>query len=274
MSRSPGVPRRRALATGVRIFRQARREGVGHRRIAAAWVQLMSRLGYHRFLRTGRLGWARSPSRSAVAFRRTSSAFTRRPRSRRPGSASTCSTTPNGSGSSTLRLREEPSRLREGHGDRAADDRVLPGGLARRDARVDPREVLRWSDTVDSPFETISRDRFLDKRDPVLAHTRDRASAARIYFESHQSLDPDLRVTVPGPSPPTRTTSRSIRGPGGGTVPPHRAMAGARGGGHFPRAGRCRGSSCAIWQEGLAAVQAARGLRLRGRKPRRATIGE
>jgi hypothetical protein len=53
-----------------------------------------------------------------------------------------------------------------------------------------------WSDTEDSPFETISRERVLD--DVTLYWlTRSGASAARIYCESHNSLDPELRVDVP-----------------------------------------------------------------------------
>ncbi|MCT2586609.1 epoxide hydrolase family protein [Actinophytocola gossypii] len=57
-------------------------------------------------------------------------------------------------------------------------------------------KFAEWSDTEDSPFETISRDRVLD--DVTLYWlTRTGASAARIYYESHNSLDPDLRVDVP-----------------------------------------------------------------------------
>lgn len=56
-----------------------------------------------------------------------------------------------------------------------------------------------WTDTVDSPFETISPDRILD--DVTLYWlTRTGASAARIYYESHggvNRLDPELRVNVP-----------------------------------------------------------------------------
>ncbi|WP_242864346.1 hypothetical protein [Microbacterium testaceum] len=57
-------------------------------------------------------------------------------------------------------------------------------------------KFFEWSDTVDSPFVTISRDRFLDNA-TLYWLTATGASAARIYFESHQSLDLDLRVTVP-----------------------------------------------------------------------------
>lgn len=57
-------------------------------------------------------------------------------------------------------------------------------------------KFAEWSDTEDSPFETLSRDRVLD--DVTLYWlTRTGASAARIYYESHSSLDPELRVDVP-----------------------------------------------------------------------------
>jgi pimeloyl-ACP methyl ester carboxylesterase len=57
-------------------------------------------------------------------------------------------------------------------------------------------KFAEWSDTEDSPFETISRDSILD--DVTLYWlTRTGASAARIYYESHNSLDPELRVDVP-----------------------------------------------------------------------------
>ena len=57
-------------------------------------------------------------------------------------------------------------------------------------------KFAEWSDTADSPFETISLDRILD--DVTLYWlTRSGASAARIYYESHNSLDPELRVDVP-----------------------------------------------------------------------------
>lgn len=53
-----------------------------------------------------------------------------------------------------------------------------------------------WTDTEDSPFETIPRDRLLDNV-TLYWLTRSGASSARIYFESHNSLDPELRVDVP-----------------------------------------------------------------------------
>ncbi|GAB2693548.1 epoxide hydrolase family protein [Nocardia thraciensis] len=57
-------------------------------------------------------------------------------------------------------------------------------------------KFAEWTDTGDSPFETISRDRFLDNV-TLYWLTATGASAARIYYESHNSLDPELRVDVP-----------------------------------------------------------------------------
>ncbi|MGI5369352.1 epoxide hydrolase family protein [Streptomyces iakyrus] len=57
-------------------------------------------------------------------------------------------------------------------------------------------KFAEWSDTDDSPFERISRDRILDNV-TLYWLTRTGASAARIYWESHNSLDPGLRVDVP-----------------------------------------------------------------------------
>ena len=57
-------------------------------------------------------------------------------------------------------------------------------------------KFAEWTDTRDSPFETISRDRLLDNVS-LYWLMRTGASSARIYFESHDSLDPGLRVDVP-----------------------------------------------------------------------------
>ncbi|GAA5051858.1 epoxide hydrolase family protein [Nocardia callitridis] len=57
-------------------------------------------------------------------------------------------------------------------------------------------KFAEWTDTEDTPFETIAMDRILD--DVTLYWlTRTGASAARIYYESHNALDPQLRVEVP-----------------------------------------------------------------------------
>ncbi|WP_166968897.1 epoxide hydrolase family protein [Brevibacterium atlanticum] len=57
-------------------------------------------------------------------------------------------------------------------------------------------KFAEWTDTEDSPFETISRDRLLDNVS-LYWLMRTGASSARIYFESHNSLDPELRVDIP-----------------------------------------------------------------------------
>lgn len=57
-------------------------------------------------------------------------------------------------------------------------------------------KIAEWTDTEDCPFETLSRDSVLDNV-TLYWLTCTGASAARIYFESHDSLDPDLRVDVP-----------------------------------------------------------------------------
>lgn len=57
-------------------------------------------------------------------------------------------------------------------------------------------KFAEWTDTVDGPFETIPVDRLLDNV-TLYWLMRTGASSARIYYESHNSLDPNLRVDVP-----------------------------------------------------------------------------
>lgn len=57
-------------------------------------------------------------------------------------------------------------------------------------------KFAEWSDTERSPFDTISLDRFLDNV-TLYWLTASGASSARIYRESHNSIDPHLRVDVP-----------------------------------------------------------------------------
>ncbi|ANN18346.1 epoxide hydrolase [Amycolatopsis orientalis] len=118
-------------------------------------------------------------------------------------------------------------------------------------------KFAEWTDTEDSPFETISRDRILDNV-TLYWLTRSGASAARIYWESHNSLDPDLRVDVPSaitmyprdiekyPRPLARERYRRIA----------RWRSPERGG-HFPSL-EVPGYFVKDLQEGLAAVLAAR----------------
>lgn len=60
-------------------------------------------------------------------------------------------------------------------------------------------KFAEWTDTDDSPFETVSLDRLLDNV-TLYWLTRTGASSARIYYESHggvNAFDTELRVDVP-----------------------------------------------------------------------------
>jgi pimeloyl-ACP methyl ester carboxylesterase len=172
-------------------------EGWGTERIAAAWVGLMERLGYDRFLAHGG-DWG-GPVTIALAGRFPERVI---------GIHTTTPVAPPGLSLDVLDCAErrwvEQTRAFEAH--RLAYAKVMATapqtiGYALVDSPVGllawiVEKFFEWSDTADSPFETISRDRVLDNV-TLYWLTATGASAARIYFESHQSLDPDLRVTVP-----------------------------------------------------------------------------
>ncbi|TLG01875.1 alpha/beta fold hydrolase [Nocardia cyriacigeorgica] len=171
--------------------------GWGTEKIAAAWVQLMGRLGYRTFLAHGG-DWGGNittvlagrfpehvlgvhtlfaeapPGLSTDGLTQLERAWTQETRdfwTRRAAYAKQQATRPQTIGYS---LVDSPVGLLAWILDKFAE----------------------WSDTDDSPFETISRDRILD--DVTLYWlTRTGASAARIYYESHNCLDPELRVDVP-----------------------------------------------------------------------------
>ncbi|MFD6496946.1 epoxide hydrolase family protein [Streptomyces sp. NPDC060188] len=171
--------------------------GWGTERIAAAWVELMGRLGYGKFLAHGgdwggvittTLGgrfpehvlgihttFAEAPpgltTDGLTAVERGWTEETRDFWRRRAAYAKQQATRPQTIGYS---LVDSPVGLLAWILDKFAE----------------------WSDTEDSPFEAISIDSVLD--DVTLYWlTRTGASAARIYYESHKSLDPALRVDVP-----------------------------------------------------------------------------
>jgi pimeloyl-ACP methyl ester carboxylesterase len=234
-------------------------EGWGTERIAAAWVQLMRRLGYDRFLAHGG-DWG-GPVTIALGGRFPEHII---------GIHTTMPSAPPG-----LRLggldateRQWVEHTRAFERNRLAYARVMATapqtiGYSLVDSPVGllawiVEKFFEWSDTVDSPFETISRDRFLDNV-TLYWLTATGASAARIYFESHQTLDPDLRVTVPAalttyphdiekhPRPWAEERFRHIvrwRAP--------------EAGGHFP-ALEMPGEFVRDLREGLAAVLAASG---------------
>ncbi|MFW6691785.1 epoxide hydrolase family protein [Streptomyces sp. MAR4 CNX-425] len=171
--------------------------GWGTEKIAAAWVELMGRLGYGTFLAHGG-DWGGNIT-SVLAGRFPAHVL---------GVHSTFAEAP--PGLTTDGLTETERRWAEGTRDfwrrRGAYAKLMATGpqtigYALTDSPVGLLAWLldkfaEWSDTDDSPFERISRDRILD--DVTLYWlTRSGASSSRIYYESHNSVDPELRVDVP-----------------------------------------------------------------------------
>ncbi|GAA1028607.1 MULTISPECIES: epoxide hydrolase family protein [Amycolatopsis] len=171
--------------------------GWGTEKIAAAWVELMGRLGYREFLAHGG-DWGgnittvlagRFPERVLGVH----TLFAEGP----PGLST------DGLTADERRWTEETRHFWRHRAAYAKQQATRPQtiGYSLVDSPVGLLAWLvdkfaEWSDTEDSPFETISRDRVLD--DVTLYWlTRSGASAARIYYESHNSLDPELRVDVP-----------------------------------------------------------------------------
>jgi pimeloyl-ACP methyl ester carboxylesterase len=172
--------------------------GWGTEKIAAAWVELMGRLGYSEFLAHGG-DWGGNITtvlggRFPAHVLGIHTTFAEAP----PG------LTTDGLTAVERRWTEETRDFYEGpHGAYAKQQATRPQtiGYSLVDSPVGLLawildKFAEWSDTEDSPFETISIDRVLD--DVTLYWlTRTGASAARIYYESHNSLDPELRVDVP-----------------------------------------------------------------------------
>ncbi|WP_086852894.1 epoxide hydrolase family protein [Amycolatopsis kentuckyensis] len=171
--------------------------GWGTEKIAAAWVELMGRLGYRRFTAHGG-DWGgnittvlggRFPDHVLGIHTTFAEGL--------PGA------TTDGLTAEERRWTEETRHFWRHRAAYAKQQATRPQTIGY--SLVDsPAGLLawildkfaEWSDTEDSPFETISRDRVLD--DVTLYWlTRSGASAARIYYESHNSLDPELRVDVP-----------------------------------------------------------------------------
>ncbi|MFB7238807.1 epoxide hydrolase [Streptomyces sp. NPDC056269] len=171
--------------------------GWGTERIAAAWVELMKRLGYDRFAAHGG-DWGGNIT-TVLAGRFPEHVL---------GIHTLFAEAPPGLTTDGLSAveREWTEETRDFWQHRAAyakqqASRPQTIGYALVDSPVGLLawildKFAEWSDTEDSPFETMSRDRVLD--DVTLYWlTRTGASAARIYYESHNSLDPELRVDVP-----------------------------------------------------------------------------
>ncbi|OIJ23730.1 epoxide hydrolase family protein [Nocardioides luteus] len=171
--------------------------GWGTEKTAAAWVELMRRLGYDEFLAHGG-DWGGNIT-TVLAGRFPDHVL---------GIHTTFAEGP--PGLSTDGLTPQERTWAEGTRDfwrhraayakqQATRPQTIGYGLV--DSPVGLLAWLldkfaEWSDTDDSPFETISRERVLDNV-TLYWLTRTGASAARIYYESHNALDPDLRVDVP-----------------------------------------------------------------------------
>ncbi|WEV28382.1 alpha/beta fold hydrolase [Streptomyces sp. 71268] len=171
--------------------------GWGTEKIAAAWVELMGRLGYRTFLAHGG-DWGGNVTtvlggRFPAHVLGIHSTFAQAP----PG------VTTDGLTPVERAWAEETRQFWRHRAAYAKQQATRPQtiGYSLVDSPVGLLawildKFAEWSDTGDSPFETISRDRVLD--DVTLYWlTRTGASAARIYYESHASLDPELRVDVP-----------------------------------------------------------------------------
>ncbi|MFI2081868.1 epoxide hydrolase family protein [Streptomyces rubiginosohelvolus] len=232
--------------------------GWGTEKIAAAWVELMGRLGYGRFLAHGG-DWGGNITtvlggRFPDQVLGVHSTFAEAP----PG------LTTDGLTETECGWTEETRHFWRHRAAYAKAQATRPQtiGYALVDSPVGLLawildKFAEWSDTEDSPFETISRDRVLDNV-TLYWLTRTGASAARIYYESHNSLDPALRVDVPSaitmyprdidktPRPWAQERYRNIvrwRAP--------------EAGGHFPSL-EMPGFFVADLREGLAAVLTAR----------------
>ncbi|MEU2791609.1 epoxide hydrolase [Streptomyces sp. NPDC007100] len=171
--------------------------GWGTEKIAAAWVELMGRLGYGKFAAHGG-DWGGNIT-TVLGGRFPAHVL---------GIHTTFAEGPPGltTDGLTTEEREWAEDTRDFWRHRAAyakqqATRPQTIGYSLVDSPVGLLAWLldkfaEWSDTEDSPFETISRDRVLDNV-TLYWLTRTGASAARIYYESHNSLDPELRVDVP-----------------------------------------------------------------------------
>ncbi|MEU4650531.1 epoxide hydrolase family protein [Nocardia fluminea] len=171
--------------------------GWGTERIAAAWVELMKRLGYDRFSAHGG-DWGGNITtvlggRFPAHLLGIHSTFAEAP----PG------LTTDGLTETERAWTEETRDFWRHRAAYAKQQATRPQtiGYSLVDSPVGLLawildKFAEWTDTEDSPFEKISIDRVLD--DVTLYWlTRTGASAARIYYESHNSLDPELRVDVP-----------------------------------------------------------------------------
>jgi pimeloyl-ACP methyl ester carboxylesterase len=174
--------------------------GWGTGKIAAAWVELMGRLGYSKFAAHGG-DWG-GVITTILGGRFPAHVL---------GIHTVLAQAPPGLPTDRLttverKWTEETGNFWRNHAAYAKQQATRPQtiGYSLVDSPVGLLawildKFAEWTDTQDGPFERISRDRILD--DVTLYWlTRTGASAARIYYESHggvNSVDPELRVDVP-----------------------------------------------------------------------------
>ncbi|MGD6742089.1 epoxide hydrolase family protein [Streptomyces sp. BH106] len=176
--------------------------GWGTEKIAAAWVELMGRLGYDRFLAHGGDWGGNITTVLAARFPAHVLGIHTTFAEGLPGAAMEGLTPVERQWAEETRdfWLGTTTRHRAAYAKQQAT-RPQTIGYALVDSPVGLLawildKFAEWTDTEDSPFETIPMDRILD--DVTLYWlTRTGASAARIYYESHNALDPELRVDVP-----------------------------------------------------------------------------
>jgi pimeloyl-ACP methyl ester carboxylesterase len=171
--------------------------GWGIEKIAAAWVELMGRLGYREFVAHGG-DWG-GPITTILGGRFPEHVL---------GIHTTTAQAPPGLTTDGLTAAERKwtEDTRDFWNHRAAFAKLQAArpqtiGYSLVDSPVGLlawilEKFAEWTDTEHSPFETMSRDSILDNV-TLYWLTRTGASSARIYHESHLSLDPELRVDVP-----------------------------------------------------------------------------
>ncbi|MFF9481832.1 epoxide hydrolase family protein [Streptomyces sp. NPDC014733] len=171
--------------------------GWGTEKTAAAWVELMARLGYGTFVAHGGDWGGNITTVLAGRFPAHVLGIHTTFAEGLPGAAT------DGLTETERRWAEETRHFWRHRAAYAKQQATRPQtiGYALVDSPVGLLawildKFAEWSDTEDSPFETMSRDRILDNV-TLYWLTRTGASAARIYHESHNALDPALRVDVP-----------------------------------------------------------------------------
>lgn len=171
--------------------------GWGTEKIAAAWVELMQRLGYNKFVAHGG-DWG-GVITTILGGRFPEHVIGIHTTLAQPP----LGLTTDGLTAAERKWTEESHKFWSHHAAYAKQQATRPQtiGYSLVDSPVGLLawildKFAEWTDTEDDPFETISIDSVLDNV-TLYWLTRTGASAARIYYESHNSLDCELRVDVP-----------------------------------------------------------------------------